>query len=232
MKRTARPRKSALRPRRTNAQRSAETRAVLIDAAIEILFQRGHSAATTIEVAARAKVSRGAMLHHFPTRVDLLLAVAEHIILEQRRTRRDFFDHVPAGPERFFSGADISWVAQRHPSTLALLEIMMASRHDRDLRRSVAPLLRQMAEMRSTAAARLAQDLGIADKNVMIDLLHVHLAALRGLAIDLIFTQNPREIERARKLFTAYEHTFARSLMAAGRKNPKRPASRQPAKQR
>lgn len=65
-------------------------------------------------------------------------------------------------------------------------------------------LLRQITETRSTAAARLAKDLGITDKGVMIDFLHVHLAALRGLAIDLIFTQSPKEIERARKLFTLF----------------------------
>jgi len=218
--------KKKVRAHRTNAERSAETRGKLIDAATRMLCKSGYGATTTIAVADSAQVSRGAMLHHFPTRVDLLLAVAEHIMLEQRRVRRDYFDKVPAGPERFFAGADISWVAQRQPSTLALLEIMMASRNDRDLRRSVAPLLSQMTEMRSTAAARLAKDLGITDKSVMIDFLHVHLAALRGLAIDLIFTQSPREIERARKLFTTYEHTFARSLMAAGRKKPKTASSK------
>jgi AcrR family transcriptional regulator len=70
------PNKPAKRARRTNEQRSSETRARLIKAAIEVLYRSGHSAATTIIIAKRAGVSRGAMLHQFRTRDQLLVAVA------------------------------------------------------------------------------------------------------------------------------------------------------------
>jgi hypothetical protein len=39
------------------------------------------------------------------------------------------------------------------------------------------------------------------------------LASLRGLAISLMFTQDPDEVEQARDLLTQYERTFARGLI-------------------
>src|SRR6478752_2443633 len=63
--------------------RSLATRAALLDAALESLADRGYAATTTIETARRAGVSRGAQLHHFPTKAELLGAAVEHL-LERR----------------------------------------------------------------------------------------------------------------------------------------------------
>jgi AcrR family transcriptional regulator len=209
---TTKASKRGSRPRRTNAERSAETRGALINAAIEILFLRGHSAATTIEVAARAKVSRGAMLHQFPTRSDLLTAVAQHIVAEQREQRRRKAEAMTPGIERYYAGADINWEIQKQPSTIALLEIMMATRSDHDLRKSFAPVIKQMNQMRTKAAEHVAQDLGVTDTTTVANMLHLHQAALRGLALELLFTDDAESVEHARTLFKQYSHTFADAL--------------------
>src|SRR5690242_5936361 len=73
---------SAMAPvktRRTQEQRRAETRAKLLDAAIESLLEVGYAATTTRAVAQRAGVSSGAQTHHFPRRVDLVAAAVEHL---------------------------------------------------------------------------------------------------------------------------------------------------------
>src|SRR5262245_5248316 len=98
-----------LKPRRTNAERTAIARRKLIEAALKTLCEAGYSATTTDLVARRAHVSRGAMLHHFRTRVDLMAAVAEHVITDQSRRRRDEVESFEAGPVRFFEAGDISW---------------------------------------------------------------------------------------------------------------------------
>ncbi|MGC9544677.1 helix-turn-helix domain-containing protein, partial [Streptomyces sp. UG1] len=51
---------------RRDEQRVA-TRAQIVDAAVESLIEVGVAATTTLEVQRRAGVSRGALLHHFPT---------------------------------------------------------------------------------------------------------------------------------------------------------------------
>jgi hypothetical protein len=60
----------------------------------------------------------------------------------------------------------------------------------------------------------------------MVDVMHIHLAALRGLAIELLFTSTPEEIERSRELLTRYEHTLVKELM--GRKEKSVAASKVP----
>ena len=69
--------------RRTQAERSAATQARLLDATIECLVERGWAATSTTEIVRRAGVSRGAQVHHFPTKEDLVLAALEHL-LERR----------------------------------------------------------------------------------------------------------------------------------------------------
>lgn len=67
------------RSRRTQAVRSGEMKRRILDAAFEVLKERGFAGFTTPEVARRAGVSRGAQVHHFPSKHDLVTAAMEHV---------------------------------------------------------------------------------------------------------------------------------------------------------
>jgi len=211
--------KKATYERRTNAERSATTRKKLIDAAIDILYKSGYPAATTIEVAKRARVSRGAMLHQFPTRVDLLLAVAQHIIEANGRYRREQLG-TESGLKRFYSAADISWAVHSQPSSIALLEIIMATRSDRDLRKGFEPFAKGWVEVRRRAAERMAADLGVSDVAQLDTLITLHQASLRGLALELMFVQDPEGIERARQMLANHDRMIADRLVANAKTSP------------
>lgn len=62
-------------PRRTQAQRSATTRAALLTAARELFTERGFAGAAREEIVERAGVTRGALYHHFANKEDLFRAV-------------------------------------------------------------------------------------------------------------------------------------------------------------
>jgi AcrR family transcriptional regulator len=66
-------------PRRTQESRSKAAREKLLRATIELLQERGYSGLTTKEVAARAGFSNGALMHHFSTKADLVIAAGAHI---------------------------------------------------------------------------------------------------------------------------------------------------------
>jgi AcrR family transcriptional regulator len=65
--------------RRTQAQRSAATRAALLDAARALFTEHGYAGAGREEIARRAGVTRGALYHHFGTKQELFRAVVEDL---------------------------------------------------------------------------------------------------------------------------------------------------------
>src|SRR5215211_3876125 len=85
-------------PRRTpNAERSHSTRTRLMVATVECLAELGWSGTTTTVVAERAGVSRGAQLHHYPTKAALVVAAIEHLATLRRDEMRRSADSLPSG---------------------------------------------------------------------------------------------------------------------------------------
>lgn len=123
--------------------RALLTRAALLDAALECLVERGYGASTTTEVARRAGVSRGAQLHHFPTKAELLTAAVGHLC--QRRTEefRAAFADADPGPDRVEAAIDLLWSMFRGPTFVAWAELWLASRTDPDLRKAVVEMDRR-----------------------------------------------------------------------------------------
>src|SRR4051812_24385881 len=64
---------------RDTAEQLAETRARLLDAVLETLAECGYAATTTNEVARRSGLTRGAQLHHFGTKEQMIIAAVEHL---------------------------------------------------------------------------------------------------------------------------------------------------------
>ena len=83
---------------RTQQQRREETRRALLDAAVQSLIEVGFARTTTLEVQRRANVSRGALLHHFPSKAELMVAAVAHLAEMRAREMKAFASQLP--PER------------------------------------------------------------------------------------------------------------------------------------
>src|ERR1700748_3836545 len=73
-------------PRGRREERTATSRARVLDAAVACLVESGFAGATTLRIQARAGVSRGRLLHHFPSRDELLVAASRHLTSERLRS--------------------------------------------------------------------------------------------------------------------------------------------------
>src|SRR5215216_4444765 len=100
-------------------ERSLATRAALLDAAIDCLVDRGYAATTTIETARRAGVSRGAQLHHFPTKAQLLATAVEHLFDRRRAEFLEAFAAIDPQADRLDAALDLLWSMFQGPVFIA-----------------------------------------------------------------------------------------------------------------
>lgn len=204
----------ASRPHRTHEERSAATRAKLIEAAIFCLHKYGYAATTTTMVAEKAKLSRGAMLHQFGAKVDLMLAVARHVVQRQNQFYEQALRRYPKGVERFNALTEVTWEALSKPPAMALLEIMMASRSDRFLAKRFPEVADEIKRAQSEGIWTAAQQVGITDRRALDALSLLGNAGMQGLSIHLMFTKDRREIDDAMRLMYWNKRNFTEAAIA------------------
>jgi AcrR family transcriptional regulator len=127
-------------------ERSVTTRMALLDAALESLVELGYSATTTLEVARRAGVSRGAQQHHFRSRAELLSAAVEHLFARRLREFRDAFGDVDLDADRVGVAIDLLWSMFQGPAFIAWVELWVAARTDPALASMVVAMDRRFDE--------------------------------------------------------------------------------------
>ena len=148
--------------RRTQAERSETMRARILTAAVTCLFEQGYGATTTVSVAATAGVSRGAMLHHFPSKADLMLAALSHILDLDAANFRRAADRIDDPWERYAALPDLRLSTASQPAGVAFMEIMVGARSDEAVRSRFAEFQQRLGGRTAQHASRMAEDAGIA----------------------------------------------------------------------
>lgn len=118
------------------AQKSAMTRDRILDAAINCFVELGYTNVTTAKVASSAGVSRGAMLHHFPSKTELIQAAVEYLhdkLLEDYTKRVAGIPASLKGKKRRRAGIDAYWDHLTGDLFTVYHELCVASRTDPEL---------------------------------------------------------------------------------------------------
>jgi AcrR family transcriptional regulator len=94
----------------TQAERREKTQAAIVNAATRIFGERGFAATTMDDIAAAARVAKGAVYHHFPTKEALFEAVFDQVSLELvsdldriSRAEKDALAAMAAGTQAYFA---------------------------------------------------------------------------------------------------------------------------------
>jgi AcrR family transcriptional regulator len=166
---------------RKEQERSRVTRQRLMEACVECLVELGWAGTTTTVVAQRAGVSRGAQLHHYPTRAELVVAAVEHVGRARAAEIVESAGGLPAGPRRTEAALGLLAGFYCGPLFAAALELWVAARTDEQLRVVVAPLETQLGREAHKVAVEL---LGADEARPGVrELIQATLDLLRGLGL-------------------------------------------------
>lgn len=151
-----------------------------MEATIDVLSELGWAGTTTTVVSRRAGVSRGAQLHHFPSKQDLVVAAVEHLTERRRDDLAHTVDNLPS-TGRTRAVLDILGAQFTGPVYFAALELWVAARTDAELLTAVAPLERRVGrETHKYAVELLGIDESLGDNRALIQ---ATLDLLRGLGL-------------------------------------------------
>ena len=166
--------------------KSELTQTSILDAAVDCFFEFGYRNTTTEHVSKRAGVSRGAMLHHFPTRMDLIKATVLHL----NGKRLDMFVEVETAVQRgavysrVGEGIDAYWEQLNTPVFVVFVELKMAARTDPELERVLLPALHDFQTAWEKNARRLFPDLALSEAFERASYLTRYL--LEGMALACV----------------------------------------------
>jgi AcrR family transcriptional regulator len=124
-----------LKPTRSiRASQLEATRRRILDAAVASLIRQGTAATTTVAVQERAGVSRGALLHHFPTHAELLAATIDELVRRNEAAVHNALAGLLENLDPVDRATRVLADAFSQPAYLAELELWAVARTDPQLR--------------------------------------------------------------------------------------------------
>jgi AcrR family transcriptional regulator len=125
----------------------------LLDATVAALYEKGYGGTTTMEVQQRAGVSRGALLHHYASRTELMVAAVEHLTRERIAEVLSLVKSQAPETGRLEWAVGVLWGTFQGALYVASLELWLAARNDRELLAVLLPQERILGQtIRSMAA--------------------------------------------------------------------------------
>jgi AcrR family transcriptional regulator len=179
---------------RTQTERTQAMRSRLLQATVDCLVSRGFSGTSTTLVSQRAGVSRGAQLHHFPTKNDLVVAAVEHLAEARGAELAQALASVPSGERRTRACLRVLADHFASPVFTAALELWVAARTDPALLAAVSPLEQRLGrETHRRTIAALGVDESKAGNR---ELVQGTLDLVRGLALANTISDDARRRRR------------------------------------
>ena len=186
-------------------RKSALTRTTILEAAIDCLESVGYARTTTQLIAQTAGISRGAMLHHYATKQDLIASVIDYTVYKRMESFIERIGDltVEQRVERN-AGIELYWQSLLTREFTAYLELKVASRTDPELREIFLPKAREYDQVERREVTRAFPEWAN-NTNYRLAMDSV-IASMEGLLLN-------REIWDDRDRRVALRRLIARSLI-------------------
>ena len=186
--------------RRTQAERTATTRAALLEATVTCLCEHGYRGSTSAEICRRAGVSRGAQLHHYPTKAELFADAVEHLFTLRIEGLGRVLRGASPGDERLDRVLDALWSIYSGPEVAAWFELVVVARTDAELRARMAAVA---LRLESSAAALFRDSLGLSEDLPAQAVVRTVMAWMDGLAVHASLHGDLEAVAESRAVFRA-----------------------------
>lgn len=179
---------------RSRQERTADSRALILDAAVASLVEHGYAGASTLVIQARAGVSRGRLLHHFPSRDGLLVAAAQHLShtrlaqAEERAARA--LEGATDARQRVDRCIELLWSSFQEPHFWAAMELWTAARSNPALRAALRPEERRLGTAIRSVSDRIWGPQLCAHPSYA-QLRELLFTSMRGVALAYAFEDRP-----------------------------------------
>ena len=191
--------------RRTQEERSYQTRHKLLDGVISCLIADGYNSITTPEVCRRSGMSQGAIFKHFPTKNDLVTAAIGKLYDQLIEVFETTIEHLPPEGDRIQVYLTALWKLFDTPALLAIYDLRTAARTDPALGEALAPLEAQHQQKIRDIAAGLFPDAALDPRFfIAVDLI---LNVIQGAAVGNLTLPDPEfQPQREEALLTVAHH--------------------------
>jgi AcrR family transcriptional regulator len=177
--------------RRKQEDRTRESRQRLREATIAVLIERGYSGLTTKEVITRAGVSNGALMHHYASKMDLVVdATAD--VYEAATARGQHIAATPASRRDPVGGfvRDCISVYFEWPF-LAAVEILVVARTDPNLMEQIQPVMQRYRDVTNERWLGVFAQAGVPQEKAS-QVLNLTLNLVRGMAVNRLWQSDQK----------------------------------------
>ena len=126
---------------------AADTRERILDAAVDVLAQRGYSAAGVQEIVDRSGTSKGSFYFHFHSKEKMVMALVDRMSEKLVKKIQDSIRHQPTPVHRVAAGIEVlmaTFARQRKIAQVLLLNIMG---HGKAIDKKFLPLRDRFSEL-------------------------------------------------------------------------------------
>ena len=215
-----------MRSRRTQDERSEETRERLLNGALKILTKKGYAGFRIADVSDISGVSRGGLIHHYPSKEALVAGVLEYIF---GRLQRSAVEQIGAATDMKSALEAVIESARRFFFSLEFpiyLDLVLATREGGPLLRTARTLARRQRKWVQDFWAASLEALGL-ELSTSQDVVALIWSTLRGLAVTAIAPVGVEDHERIinllreilRRHFAGRAGAGSMSAVGAGTKN-------------
>lgn len=205
------------RPARTQEERTAATRARLVEATLDLLLSKGYAGTTIVDIAAHAGLTRGAVAHHFASKDELVVEAFDRHLTLVTEDIRTYAGLVRDGTLSLDDFIDRVWIIFSGRFFMLTLEEVTAARHNDYLRVRLVARTREFHQSLDAIWRQFFAETGLNPLEIEV-MLNATLCLLRGMGVQTVLRDDPVYFRRLLRFWKAVlKEQIAAATAAAGR---------------